>query len=787
MDNNNFTENGNSNIMPPQDNLPQNSLLHIALRNRSLILTTTVLFLVFGFLYLLKVTPIYNSCSRLYVEQSGPRIINEYQGIMTQSKNYLYTQGELIKSMAIVGDVAEDSQIKRLNTFTNIDNIAGYLKGNVNVDIGKKNDILAVSAETAYPEESALIVNKVVEYYKNYHSSSKKSTVLKVLEILQKEKITRDAELNQALEDMLKFAEVNGVVSFENKGEHVVFRRLAKLSESLTETQLATLNAKADYEAALSMSDEPENIKQFAYSQPSSGVRILVNDVENQLRMELKNAEVELENARYHLTDKHPSVKAIETKIKYINDQLNEQARKFADGYIERMRLRWLTAKQREDELGVSYEVQCAAAQQLGIKATRYSMLRTKLTRAERGCEIIDERIKDLNVTKEDIGALNISILEYARAAGSPSKPQKAKVMAVAMILGFMLGSGLALVRDWLDHRLRSVEEITAALGIAVLGVVPSMEENDAEEIAGQNVFVDFKERLFEFYQRVYSAVAMGGQGILGVGTDKVKPILNKQDIAMRGQKVRFKSKSTVAEAYRTIRTAIFFGVPKDRAKTILITSPAPGDGKSTFVSNLAITMAQASQKTLIIDADFRKPMQHNIFGIESGHGLAGVLSGSLTLEEAMSSDVISGLDVLVCGREVPNPSELLNSESFVKLLKDLAEKYDRIIIDSPPVAPVADSQILSAICDVTLLVLRAEKSTRRLSQQARDVLLSVGGNLLGAVVNDVDRKHGRYDYYSGYGYYSGYSHYGRYGHYGYYGNGDESRQNRKGEKVRQS
>ncbi|MBA7506216.1 hypothetical protein ES706_04897 [subsurface metagenome] len=281
--------------------------------------------------------------------------------------------------------------------------------------------------------------------------------------------------------------------------------------------------------------------------------------------------------------------------------------------------------------------------------------------------------------------------------------------MAIALVLGLMLGGGLALLRDWMDQRLRSAEEISAILGVPVLGVVPSMSR--------------------------------------------------RQSMVARGQKVYLDSNSRAAEAYRTIRTAVFFGAPKDEAKTILVTSPAAVDGKTTLVSNLAIAMAQAGQKTLILDADFRKPMQHKIFEVDhQDKGLSSVLAGTTILEETIQPTKVKGLELLMCGPDVPNPSEILNSESFAKLLEFFSNKYDRIVIDSPPVMPVTDAQILGAICDITLLILRAEKSTRKISQQARDGLLSVGAHILGAVVNDVPRK-SRYGYYSGYGYY---------GYYGY-------------------
>jgi capsular exopolysaccharide synthesis family protein len=133
---------------------------------------------------------------------------------------------------------------------------------------------------------------------------------------------------------------------------------------------------------------------------------------------------------------------------------------------------------------------------------------------------------------------------------------------------------------------------------------------------------------------------------------------------------------------------------------------------------------------------------------------LGSVLACARTLQEAIQPTGIKGLEVLPCGPDVPYPSEMLNSEIFARTLEQLSKRYDRILVDSPPVMPVADSQILAAICNITLLVLRADKSTRKASQQARDALLSVGARVLGAVVNDVHRRNGHYGYYSGSGYY---------------------------------
>ena len=735
---------------PQEHEIPQKGLLQIALQQRWIILLTTMVVLALAFYYVIKVTPIYTSTSRVYVEQAGPKIITEYQGVMTQSKNYLYTQAEMLKSTPILAGVADDPQISKLKTFTSkrvgpfdnihgligkskgiitgflksqlnapesqsseyefLDNLVVHLKNNLNVSVGKKDDIISVSFDSPYPIEAAQVVNAAVSSYVQYHSSRRKDTAGDVLKILQKEKLKRDKELSDAFEEMLNFTRENGVVSFGDNKQIVgstVFQRLGKLSDALTSAEMATIEARVVYQAVENIAQEPEKIKQFAMAQPSGGVRVVVDDIETQLRRELKDLKVQLKNAKLHGTKDHPYIQSIQIKVDQVAQLLNNEEKKFADAYLQVVKLKWTSAKLREDELRQSFEVQQKAARSLGVKATEYMVLQSNLARTERLCDILDNRIKEINVT-EDVGALNISILEVARPAKSSSKPQKSKTMAMAMILGLMLGGGLALLRDGMDSRMRSADEIAAVLGLSILGVVPKMA---------------------------------------GV----------RKSIVGCGQKVHLKPRSVSAEAYRTIRTAIFYGVPEGKAKTILITSPAPGDGKSTLASNLAITMAQAKQKTIIIDADFRKPMQHKIFKIDNKTGLSNLLAGTIDLDEAIQAGPGEGLDILPCGASIPNPSEMLSSNAFADLLKSLSGQYDRIILDSPPVTPVADSQILGAICDITIVVLRAEKSMRKVSQQTRDTLMSVNAHVLGTVVNDVPRKHSKYGYYSGYGY----AHYG--------------------------
>ena len=784
-----------------EEKMPQESLLNIILWHRWTIFITTIIFLFVAVIFLVKATPIYTSGSRIYVEQTGPKIISDYEGVMTRSNNYLYTQGELIKSTPIISVVANNNHIKQLRTFSNIDNIDSFLRNRINVNIGRKDDIITVSFKSPYPEEAAQIVNSLVDSYVNYYSSSKKNTVSEVLKILQKEKIKRDAELSETFTKLLEFTKTNGVVSFDNSSGNVVLERLNKLSSALTETQLAELNAKADFEAVKSMADDPDKVRQFAGASAGANAFVFGNDRETQLRSELRDAELEMENILSYCTEDHPSVLAIKNKIDRIKQELNDQNKQFADAFIEVAQLRWQTAKQREDELLNSFSDQRKAAQDQGVKAAEYAALQSELKRAERVCEILDNRIKDLNVT-EDTGALNIRILEVARPASSPSEPQKARILTMAIALGLIFGICMAFLRDWMDYRLHSSEEITALLNVPVLGEVPAISDSHSMDTSHGNEFLTRLKNFFEkikiikehelfSYHRSNSILkkqnlmlqarkyrAMRASGVIKTHTININTTISKNDkpqnehqaIQNRGQIVRLKPKSIIAEAYRTIRTSVFFGAVKDAAKTILITSPAPGDGKTTLASNLSIAIAQAGQRTIIIDADLRKPKQHRIFGIASEPGLANVLVNDTRLEDAIRPGPVNGLDILCCGTQVSNPSEILYSEAFTHVLEDLCKCYDRIIIDSPPIVPVADSQIIAARCDIVLLVVRADKSTRKIAQRARNNITQVGGNLLGVIVNDVANKHSRYGYYGRYRSSYGYGNYGNYGYTGYYG-----------------
>jgi polysaccharide biosynthesis transport protein len=401
----------------------------------------------------------------------------------------------------------------------------------------------------------------------------------------------------------------------------------------------------------------------------------LSGDQQTQIRSEILLYQARLDDLRTHYLPDHPAVKAVEKKI--------AQLRGVYAMAIERQ---YRITQLREQDLQTNFNAQQKQAIEVSAAAAQYVRLQADVDNARKIEEQIDNRRRDVELAR-DLGQLNIDPYDPATPQLKPSQPKRSIVMGVGLLLGLVLGSGAGFLHDWLDDRFRTVAEMRAATGLPMLGIVPQIPDALGPSITGQQALLE--------------------------------PM------------------SPMAEACRMIRTAIHFGAAKDRRRTLLITSPSSGEGKSTLASNLAITLAQAGRRVLLIDADLRLPMQHKIFGATNQNGLSTILQGGATLEESVETTEVNGLELLPAGPEAHNPAEMLNSPVFTELLDMLYDRYDHVVVDSAPVVGLADSRIIAASCDATVLVLRAGQSTRRVSDLARAGLSSVGAQVVGFVVND--------------------------------------------------
>lgn len=300
-----------------------------------------------------------------------------------------------------------------------------------------------------------------------------------------------------------------------------------------------------------------------------------------------------------------------------------------------------------------------------------------------------------LAITQKTGGA---QLVTPASAPTSPVRPTPIRNGAVALVVGLLLGVGLAFLRDYLDDTLKSKDDVERAVpGLTVLGLVPALtgwrDKNNALVVSL---------------------------------TD---------------------AKSPAAEAYRSLRTSIqFLGVERP-LKLVQVTSPSAAEGKTTTIANLAVALAGAGQRVVAIDCDLRRPRLHQFFGLDNERGITSVLVGQVPLSQAMQDvPAVPNLSVLASGPVPPNPSELLGGVHMGEVLGALAMAADIVLIDCPPVLPVTDAAVLSQRADGTLLVVTARDTERRELHRAREVLTQVGAPLLGVVLNGVGDE-GAYGY----------------------------------------
>jgi len=324
------------------------------------------------------------------------------------------------------------------------------------------------------------------------------------------------------------------------------------------------------------------------------------------------------------------------------------------------------------------------------------------------------QRSKETNLS-QSIKTNNIEVIEYAYPSIKPIKPRVRLNIALAMVIGLIGGVGMAFLLDALDNTLKSPEDIEQHLQLPFLGFIPSVQRKDAKKVADIDTIAH------------------------------VAP------------------KSTVSEAYRAVRTAIMFSTPGEPAKVLTVTSSNPREGKTTSAINIAIAMANAGDKVLIIDADMRKPRIHKTFSVDNTTGLSNLIVGNTDIENVIHKTEVPNLSVISSGPIPPNPSELLHPKNMVEILNTLKDNYDRIVFDSPPISAVTDSVILGALSDGVIMVIHCGKTPREACLFAKQKITDARGRILGVILNNVALHKDAYYYYYYYRYnYSYYGHDGK-------------------------
>jgi len=330
----------------------------------------------------------------------------------------------------------------------------------------------------------------------------------------------------------------------------------------------------------------------------------------------------------------------------------------------------------------------------------------------------------------------NVHILDAALLPDIPIKPRLKLNLALALVLGIILGFGLVLLIEYSDRTVKTQEDLEK-LGTIFLGIVPSIN------VSSKNYHNKSSEN---------GANGKSKEERVSFEPDSLENI--NYDLFVNDY-----PKSNVSESCRAIRTNLLFMSASKSIKKILITSASPQEGKTTVATNLAIVMAQAGSRILLVDTDMRRPRLHQSFGIKPQRGISTMVLGESKLQDSVFHSKVENLDILMCGPTPPNPAELILTQSFAEIVDKLSEEYDHVIFDSPPVGVVTDAAILSKMVDGTVLIIKSMKTTKDAAKHAIGILNDIGSTILGTVLNDLDpfnKKYGKsyYYYYQNYGSY---------------------------------
>lgn len=299
-----------------------------------------------------------------------------------------------------------------------------------------------------------------------------------------------------------------------------------------------------------------------------------------------------------------------------------------------------------------------------------------------------------IKTSKELVPNGKVKIIEEAELPKSPISPNKTMNIAIGFLIGIMVGISLAFILEFLDNTFKNKEQLARELELPVVGLIL--------KVIKENIFIVEKD-----------------------------------------------PKSIAAERYKVLRTNIQYSSFDKKCKVIVITSSEASEGKSVISGNLSLCMAQEEKKVILIDCDLRKASLHKKFGIPNLFGLSDVVAGKMDLHEVIYR-YNENLAILTSGNIPPNPSEMLSSKAFERLLNTLRESFDYIILDTPPILAVTDSQILSTKADGTILVVKAEKTKRDTVRDAVGYLKQVNTNIIGTVLNMVDiKRDNKYYYYN--------------------------------------
>lgn len=594
-----------------------------------------------------------------------------------------------------------------------LDPLVGIILRGLAVDRIKDTQALKVSFSHRYPEIAVLVANGVAQSFIQKNFESKVDKFENASSWLQSSTNKMKAKVRECEQALANYTHDHNI--FTTQGTTTLTSdRLVRLHEQ-------AMRAEADVFLKNSLYEEVRQGRVAKLPAAYGDARI------SELQKRLSDLTIQATTLNLTYGPENERVKEIQQQMIVVHEQI-EESRKTLE---EKMKLDYERAERDQKSLQVSLEQAKGEAVQQDQAAIQYSILKQDVDTANAlYTEFLHKTSQaDLELAQQ---RNNMSIIQPAQLPRSPEGPKPALAIFMAFLLSLSAGIGVAFVFEKFDTSIKNVGDVNRYAQLPTLGVIPAIAYSPSKKsLSSRGAKPNGRSNL-----------KPGENGLLPKSASASSNGSPESEHAFTRQLALMRDTSSVSEAYRVVRTSVLLSAAGSPPKTILLTSGRPGEGKTTTTVNTAMSLAQLGSSVLIIDADLRKPATHKGLNVMNDWGLSTYLSRNAELDGLIQKLKIPNLSLLSCGPIPPNPAELISSDKMKDLLKIAAERYDHVLIDSPPLLYVTDSVILSTLVDGVILVVQGGKSARDGVRQSRNMLTTVGAKIFGVVLNNVSSRH---------------------------------------------
>ena len=643
-------------------------------------------------IYLFNATPIYQATTRLQIDPEAVNVLNLGDPFQVggRDQEYLVTQYKNLQSPKLVAKVVESEKLEEDPRYMEAEDKISAVMGDLTVSPIRLSRLVDLKVEHPDATKAAEIANAMASQFVQDNVDSKREKVLQALKLLRDEADKLDQQVKTAEQAVQDFIEQS---------------KMSSLDASRDVEYLALEKAQLDYEAQRGEASKAVARAESAraYITEAEGEYREIPEIANdqrikELTLTLSKERAVLANLKERFRDKWPQVIAQKGTITELVKEIDQRAKTLYDE-IQSIAV---LALRNESDAKKALDRQEQRYRALSEQRIKYKDLKRKSEVEETMYQHVLKRFQETDISSND-DKQNIFIVYEAAVPFRPVKPRKALVLLMGLMGGIAVSVGLALFVNYLDDSIKSQDDVETYLRQTFLGYIPNIKTNSIIE---------------------------------------------------RDLQAHLQPQATSSEGFRTLRAALALQPSADRMKVLSVTSTIPSEGKSLVASNLAIVIAQTGASTLLIDADLRRPSVHKAFQLQSPVGLAAYLQEeTASADEIVHATEVPNLDIVCCGAIPKSPSELIGSKKMSEFLNFARNRYDRVIVDCPPVSAVSDPLVISAKTDGILYVTKFNKIRRDHARKSIQRVENAGVHLTGVVVNDIDFE-GKDSYYYSYYYY---------------------------------